>query len=948
MSKKPSAGGKIQWTKMFRKLSPYTIRKGFRYMKHYGPKEFWIRLHERFEPEEVPYGLWYRAYIPTEETLETQRKQKFDYSPLISIAVPAYQTPVEFLRQMIESLIVQTYSNWELCIVNASPDNEEMQKVLAEYSAGDSRVRFCNLKENLGIAENTNRAFAMTKGEFVGLLDHDDLLAPNALYEIVKILQDHPQADALYTDEDKVTTELDEHFQPHLKPDFNLDLLRSNNYICHFFVVRKSIVEKAGGFRKEFDGAQDYDFIFRCTENAGEVLHVPEILYHWRTHKASTADNPASKMYAFEAGKRAIEAHLERTGTKGEVSHTQDLGFYRVKYPVQGKPLVSVIIPNKDEKETLQTCLEMLEKNTGYQNFEIIIVENNSTTDEIFRYYKELSGNRKIHLLRWGKEFNYSAINNFAAAHAKGEYLLFLNNDVKSINPDWLEEMLGVCQRPEVGGVGAKLIYPDNTIQHAGCVIGMGGIAGHMFVDMPADRTGYLHKASLLQDMSAVTAACLLMKKEVFEQAGGFTEELAVAFNDVDLCLKVRKNGYLIVYDPYAKLYHMESKTRGAEDSKEKVRRFQTEIEYMRCHWIDILKNGDPCYNKNLSLTKWNYSLKPIPGMETEAGQKKREDREEIMQEVSVIIPNFNGMAYLDGVLAGLECQTVSNFDVILVDNGSNDGSCAFVAARYPWVHLIELPENFGFCKAVNEGIRASRSPYVLLLNNDIEVTENFIEEMLSAIKRHPKAFSCAARMIQFHDRDRLDDAGNYYCALGWAYARGKGKNIHTYEKEEKIFASCAGAAIYRKKIFDELGYFDEEHFAYLEDMDVGYRARIYGYENWYAPDAMVYHVGSGTSGSRYNQFKIRYSSRNNIYLIYKNMPVLQIIINLPFLVAGFGIKILFFTLKGFGREYIAGIKNGFQISKKNHKIPFKFQNLSNYFRIQVELWVNIFRRLCG
>ena len=623
MSKKPSAGGKIQWTKMFRKLSPYTIRKGFRYMKHYGLKEFWIRLHERFEPEEVPYGPWYRAYIPTEETLETQRKQKFDYSPLISIAVPAYQTPVEFLRQMIESLIVQTYSNWELCIVNASPDNEEMQKVLAEYSAGDSRVRFCNLKENLGIAENTNRAFAMTKGEFVGLLDHDDLLAPNALYEIVKILQDHPQADALYTDEDKVTTELDEHFQPHLKPDFNLDLLRSNNYICHFFVVRKSIVEKAGGFRKEFDGAQDYDFIFRCTENAGEVLHVPEILYHWRTHKASTADNPASKMYAFEAGKRAIEAHLERTGTEGEVSHTQDLGFYRVKYPVQGKPLVSVIIPNKDEKETLQTCLEMLEKNTGYQNFEIIIVENNSTTDEIFRYYKELSGNRKIHLLRWGKEFNYSAINNFAVAHAKGEYLLFLNNDVKSINSDWLEEMLGVCQRPEVGGVGAKLIYPDNTIQHAGCVIGMGGIAGHMFVDMPADHTGYLHKASLLQDMSAVTAACLLMKKEVFEQAGGFTEELAVAFNDVDLCLKVRKNGYLIVYDPYAKLYHMESKTRGAEDSKEKVRRFQTEIEYMRCHWIDILKNGDPCYNKNLSLTKWNYSLKPIPGMETEAGQKK-------------------------------------------------------------------------------------------------------------------------------------------------------------------------------------------------------------------------------------------------------------------------------------------------------------------------------------
>lgn len=318
------------------------------------------------------------------------------------------------------------------------------------------------------------------------------------------------------------------------------------------------------------------------------------------------------------------------------------------------------------------------------------------------------------------------------------------------------------------------------------------------------------------------------------------------------------------------------------------------------------------------------------------------------MQEVSVIIPNFNGMAYLDGVLSGLECQTVRNFEVILVDNGSSDGSCAFVASSYPWVHMIELPENFGFCKAVNEGIKASRASYVLLLNNDIEVTPDFIEEMLAAIRRHKKAFSCAARMIQFHDRDRLDDAGNYYCALGWAYARGKGKDIHTCEKEEKIFASCAGAAIYRRKIFEKIGYFDEEHFAYLEDMDVGYRARINGYENWYAPKAMVYHVGSGTSGSRYNHFKTRYSSRNNVYLIYKNMPLLQIILNLPFLIVGFGTKLLFFTLKGFGKEYLAGIKNGFQISKKDRKVPFKFRNLPNYLKIQVELWINIARRFHG
>ena len=619
MNKQQSTGGKIQWLRVLKKLSPYTVQKGFRYLKHYGPKEFWIRLHERFEPEEVPYAPWYQAYAPDEATLDRQRTHRFKYEPLISIIVPAYQTPTEFLKQMIDSVTGQTYGVWELCIANASPDNEEMQRILAEYAARDERVRFCNLKENLGIAENTNKAFAMAKGEFLGLLDHDDLLAPNALYEIAAALEEHPEADVIYTDEDKVTTDLSEHFQPHLKPDFNLDLLRSNNYICHFLVVRRSVVQTVGGFRREFDGAQDYDFIFRCVEQAREVVHVPEILYHWRTHKSSTADNPASKMYAFEAGRRAIEGNLKRTGTPGTVEHTPDFGFYRVKYPVQGEPLVSVIIPNREEKETLQACVESIFEKTAYKNYEIIIVENNSSSEEIFRYYRKLSEDPRVHLIRWKKGFNYSAINNFGVRHAKGDYLLFLNNDVKVIDPDWMSEMLSVCQRKETGAVGVKLIYPDNTIQHAGCVVGMGGIAGNMFVNMPAERTGYLHKASLLQDMSCVTAACMMMKKEVFLEAGGFTEELAVAFNDVDLCLKVRSHGHLIVYDPYVKLYHYESKSRGTEDSEEKVRRFQTEIEYMRCHWLDILKKGDPYYNKNLSLTKWNYSLKPLPGM----GKKK-------------------------------------------------------------------------------------------------------------------------------------------------------------------------------------------------------------------------------------------------------------------------------------------------------------------------------------
>lgn len=623
MNKKQQAVGGIQWGRMLKKLNPYTIQKGFRYLKHYGPKEFWIRLHERFEPEEVPYGPWYEAYIPDAAELEKQKKHKFGYTPQISVAVPAFRTPEVFLRQMIESLLDQTYPNWELCIANGSPGDTAMAAVLKEYSSRDRRICVRNLDENLGIAGNTNAALTMAGGEFVGLLDHDDLLAPNALYEIVKKLNEDRQLDVVYTDEDKVTTDLSEHFQPHLKPDFNLDLLRSNNYICHFFVARKSIVDKVGGFRQEFDGAQDHDFIFRCVEEAsGRVGHVPEILYHWRTHKASTADNPASKMYAFEAGRRAIEAHLKRMGVEGEVSHTPDLGFFRVKYPVHGEPMVSIIIPNKDEKESLKACIESIREKTEYQNYEILIIENNSTSEEIFHYYKELSRDPKIRLLRWKKEFNYSAINNYGVRHAKGEYLLFLNNDVTVITPGWIKEMLGVCQRREVGAVGVKLIYPDNTIQHAGCVIGIGGIAGHMFVDMPANRTGYLHKASILQDMSAVTAACMMMKRSAFDKVGGFTEELAVAFNDVDLCLKTTKAGYLVVYDPYARLYHMESKTRGAENNEVKVRRFQREIEYMRCNWIDILKNGDPNYNKNLSLTKWNYSLRPLPGMTG----KKEED----------------------------------------------------------------------------------------------------------------------------------------------------------------------------------------------------------------------------------------------------------------------------------------------------------------------------------
>ena len=593
---------------IFKRLTPYNIKKGIRYLKHYGVKGFYARLLERFEEREVEYQEWYEKNKPSEEELARQRKKKWKEPVTISVLVPAYRTPEVFLRQMIESVLNQTYPHLELCIADGSGENISVEKVVKEYQAKDQRVRYQRLEKNEGIAGNTNAAIRMATGDYLALFDHDDLLSPNALFEVASTIE-KDKADVVYTDEDKVTSDLKEHFQPHFKPDFNPDLLCSNNYICHLFVVKRSLALKLGGQDPAYDGAQDYDFIFRCTEEAEKIVHIAKILYHWRVHQASTADNPTSKMYAFDAGKRAIEAHLQRIGAKAEVSHTKDLGFYRVKYQVQGNPKVSIVIPNKDEKETLKKCLESIWQKTTYSNYEIILVENNSTTREIRDYYQELDGKNGVRVVYWDKEFNYSAINNFGISYAKGEYILCLNNDITVISPEWMEELLANCQRPEVGIVGARLYYPDNTIQHAGIVLGMGGCAGSLFVGLARSRGGYLHKAALQQDLSAVTAACFMVKKEAFEKVGGFEEKLAVAFNDVDFCLKVRHAGYLVVYDPYAELYHHESKTRGYENTEAKKRRFQEEIEYMRCHWMpDILR--DPYYNENLSLKASDYSLR--------------------------------------------------------------------------------------------------------------------------------------------------------------------------------------------------------------------------------------------------------------------------------------------------------------------------------------------------
>ena len=405
-------------------------------------------------------------------------------------------------------------------------------------------------------------------------------------------------------------------FDPHFKPDFNIDMLESVNYICHLFVVKKALVDIAGMFDEAYEGAQDYDFIFRVTENAKKIVHIPKVLYHWRCHMNSTASNPQSKLYAFEAGARAIKAHIERTGDSLPVEKIEkgvDYGIYHKYFIMKEQPLLSIIIPNKDHREDLDKAVRSLLEKGTYKNLEFIVVENNSTDPETFAYYEAIQKELpQVKVVYYEGGFNFSAINNFGVRYAKGEYLLFMNNDVELINPDTVRELIGYGQREDVGAVGCRLLYEDDTIQHAGVVIGFGGIAGHTFIGLHEVQNSYFHRALTAQDYSAVTAACLLTKKELFLSVGGFTEELAVAFNDIDYCLKVRAAGKLVVYNPYALLHHYESKSRGLEDTPEKVERFNREVARFMKRWPEILEQGDPYYNPNLTLRKSNFALRDL------------------------------------------------------------------------------------------------------------------------------------------------------------------------------------------------------------------------------------------------------------------------------------------------------------------------------------------------
>ena len=564
--------------------------------------------------EYADYDTWLRIMRVSRQELFAQRKTKFSYAPKFSVVVPLYHTPAKFLKDLVRSMMYQSYANWELCLVNASPDDVHLTSLLENWAMRDKRIRVIRLEKNLGIAQNTNAGIAASTGEFIAFLDHDDFLEPDALFCYADALNKDKTIDVFYSDEDKTDEYAAHYFYPHFKSDFNIDLLHANNYMCHFLAVRKSLVDTVGGLNEKFDGAQDYDFVLRLTENTKKIYHCPRILYHWRCSNQSTAANQGNKMYAIHAGKAALNAHYKRIGWNARAQEGAVDGWYQTKFTLKEEPLVSILIPNKDHTDDLDVCLNSFFERADYQNYEFIIIENNSVLPETFAYYEKIEKEHdNVKVVYWEAGFNYSAINNFGFKFAKGDYIMLLNNDVELITPDIFQSMLGFCMRPEVGIVGAKLLYNDHTVQHAGVLVGAGGLADHVFKGIHEDDPGYMGRAISSQDVSAVTAACLLVKRSVYEEVGGLEDEFQVAFNDVDFCLKVRKAGYLIVYDADVKLFHYESKSRGMEDTTERFIRFGNEMMLLNSKW-DILSTFiDPYYNPNFSYLEYykiNHTIK--------------------------------------------------------------------------------------------------------------------------------------------------------------------------------------------------------------------------------------------------------------------------------------------------------------------------------------------------
>lgn len=565
---------------------------------------------EKFDLEENQnYQEWIKNNEPSEEELEIQRNTKFEIVPKISIIVPLYNTPEKYFRELVDSVSNQTYFNWELCLADGSPEKAGyIDKIIDPLG---EKVKYKFLGENKGISGNSNECLKLADGDYIALLDHDDIIPNFALYEIVKAINENPEADFIYTDEDKILEEKDKRISPHFKQDFAIDTLRSYNYICHFSIFKKELMDKLKGFNSKFDGSQDYDLILRATEQAKQIVHIPKILYNWRISANSVASGSAAKPYAYEAAKKAILTSIERNGVNGaKVEDSRIMGLYKITYPVTGQPKISIIIPNKDHKKDLKRCIKSIEKST-YKNYEIVIVENNSVKKSTFRFYNKLKTNRKIKVVICNLEqFNYSKLNNFGVSKSEGDYLVFLNNDTKIITTNWLETIISNCQRNEIGIIGAKLIYKNKRIQHAGVVLNLTGTAGHVNWNEKEKNPGYFGRIMIQQNVTAVTGALLGISRKTFEEVNGFSEDFPIAYNDVDLCLKVFEKGKLITYNPYIEAYHFESKSRGYDDTEEKKQRLENESNKLKQKWKKYFEKTDKYYSPNLRTDVPNMRIK--------------------------------------------------------------------------------------------------------------------------------------------------------------------------------------------------------------------------------------------------------------------------------------------------------------------------------------------------
>ena len=586
------------------------VAKGVKSLLTAGPKATLQRIPAVKQRSMNNRQLNRRSTLTTKERKQ-QEAERFPKEITFSILVPLYNTPMDFLKAMIRSVTEQTYSKWELCLADGSDDDHgEVGEYCRSLAAKDGRIKYRKLEENKGISGNTNACIEMATGDYIALFDHDDLLHPAALYEVMKAICEQ-DADFIYTDENTFHDTPKDAYQPHFKPDFAPDTLRANNYICHLTVFRKDLLEKAGGgFRSEFDGSQDFDLVLRLTEQAERIVHIPKILYYWRAHKGSVAESVSAKPYVVDAAKRAIAEHLERVGLEGEVLDSVVPSMYRLKYRIHGNPLISILIPNMDHVDDLRRCINSIRNLSTWTNYEIIIIENNSEDPTTFDCYRDLKRDPRIRVVEWKGKFNYSAINNFGFQAAKGDHILLLNNDTEVISPDWMQEMLMYSQRSDVGAVGAKLYYPDHTIQHAGLGIGLLTLAGHYHRHFDGNHPGYMGRLIYAQDLSGVTAACMMLPRHVFEEMNGLDESLEVAFNDVDLCMRIRKAGYLIVFTPFAELWHYESKSRGEDQAPEKRARFVSEVTRFQQRWAAELAAGDPYFNPNFNPDREDFSIR--------------------------------------------------------------------------------------------------------------------------------------------------------------------------------------------------------------------------------------------------------------------------------------------------------------------------------------------------